>query len=237
MQDELRALNPAINVEILGVNQIGADSSFAISLTTAGRDIPWLQDTSEARVWESWDVAYRDVRILDADNELAGVFNLTANDLSIPANYEALKQMFLQAAQGADTDADGLLDAWELRHFQNLAQDAAGDPDEDGFENITELAFGTGPNEALFKPAVSYGFDATGRMVVSFRRWAGGQFNYFVEASSDLENWTGDSAVIAPLRDPRNLFDGTGAREEVHILSQSAESAPAQFIRVRALPR
>lgn len=45
-----------------------------------------------------------------------------------------------------DTDDDGLDDFWELTHFGNLAQDGAGDPDEDGLSNSEELEAGTLPS-------------------------------------------------------------------------------------------
>ncbi|MES2660141.1 MAG: hypothetical protein V4689_16075 [Verrucomicrobiota bacterium] len=45
-----------------------------------------------------------------------------------------------------DTDADGLLDTWELAYFANVAaQDGAGDPDLDGFTNEEEETNGTHP--------------------------------------------------------------------------------------------
>ena len=62
------------------------------------RDIPWLQDTAAQDTWGLWGVAYRDVVILDGDNEVYSVFNLTTNSLSVPANYDALKALLVQAA-------------------------------------------------------------------------------------------------------------------------------------------
>lgn len=65
----------------------------------SGRFIPLLQDTVEIDAWAAWAVDYRDVVILDRDNIPVGVFNLTDHDLSIMGEYEALKNMLLDAAQ------------------------------------------------------------------------------------------------------------------------------------------
>jgi len=52
-----------------------------------------------------------------------------------------------------DTDADGLPDGWEVTHLLNpllaTADDgAAGDPDHDGFANLSEYLAGTNPRDA-----------------------------------------------------------------------------------------
>lgn len=94
MQQELEAEAPG-EVHILGVNEIGLEAG--TPLMTAGRSLPWLQDTSDARVWERWQVTVRDVVVLDGKNHRRLVFNLTANNLADPANYAALKQALLDA--------------------------------------------------------------------------------------------------------------------------------------------
>ena len=53
----------------------------------------------------------------------------------------------------ADTDGDGLPDAWEVRYGLNAvspagANGAAGDPDLDTLNNLAELAAGTNPTSA-----------------------------------------------------------------------------------------
>ncbi len=48
----------------------------------------------------------------------------------------------------ADSDGDGLFDAWEISYFGNLAQTAAGDPDNDGVSNLNEQAGFTDPTHA-----------------------------------------------------------------------------------------
>src|SRR5262245_48863112 len=47
---------------------------------------------------------------------------------------------------GADSDGDGLPDAWERTFLGNLASGANSDPDGDGATNIQELAAGSRPN-------------------------------------------------------------------------------------------
>lgn len=47
---------------------------------------------------------------------------------------------------GGDTDGDGLSDDWELGHFPDLSQNATGDPDGDGFNNLAEFTAGSDPN-------------------------------------------------------------------------------------------
>lgn len=54
----------------------------------------------------------------------------------------------------ADTDADGLPDAWEIAWFGNLTATSAGDPDNDGLSNLAEFHLGGDPNRAP-TPAIS----------------------------------------------------------------------------------
>lgn len=51
-------------------------------------------------------------------------------------------------AAGADTDHDGLPDAWELQHFGTLATGPNDDPDGDGMSNLQEYLAGTDPKSA-----------------------------------------------------------------------------------------
>jgi len=86
-----------METRILGVNSIGLESANATA--TAGRTIPWLQDVVAQRVWESWAVTYRDVVILGEGNSAVAVYNLTANDLGVPANFDSLKTLIENAAR------------------------------------------------------------------------------------------------------------------------------------------
>jgi hypothetical protein len=96
MQTELEDDYPALNIQILGINQIGSDAGN--ETICSGRDIPWLQDIAGIDVWASWSVTYPDVIILDTDNVKVGTFNVTANDLAISENYNTLRQMLVDAA-------------------------------------------------------------------------------------------------------------------------------------------
>ena len=63
MQDELDAMDLPVDVQIIGVNQVGHESQNATMVE--GRDLPWLQETADLNVWNLWDVTYRDVILLD----------------------------------------------------------------------------------------------------------------------------------------------------------------------------
>ncbi len=49
-------------------------------------------------MWASWGATWRDVRILDAENTVVAVYNLTEHDLAEPAHYDALRALLLEAA-------------------------------------------------------------------------------------------------------------------------------------------
>ncbi|MBK1882525.1 hypothetical protein JIN85_08865 [Luteolibacter pohnpeiensis] len=51
-----------------------------------------------------------------------------------------------------DADGDGLSDDWVLRHFANTTALPGDDPDNDGFDNTSEQAAGTDPNDPEDKP-------------------------------------------------------------------------------------
>ena len=69
----------ALPIQIIGVNQTGFE--VGNSTITEGRDIPWLQDLESIDMWNSWEVEYRDIHILDQDHQLRYVYNLSKNNL------------------------------------------------------------------------------------------------------------------------------------------------------------
>ncbi len=64
----------------------------------AGNDLPLLQDTTAVNARGAWSAIWRDVISLDRDNVPVGLFSLTAHNLALPAEYAALKQLWIDAA-------------------------------------------------------------------------------------------------------------------------------------------
>jgi hypothetical protein len=78
------------------VNGVGLESGN--ESVTAGRDLPWLQDTAEVGVWTSWAPVYRDVIILDAEGRHVASYNLTSYSLGDAINYDDLKKLLVEEA-------------------------------------------------------------------------------------------------------------------------------------------
>ena len=238
MQADLKAANPELNIEILGVNRTNEAASNPLVVSMSA--LPWLQDTLQDAVWSRWDVVWRDVRILDSQNRLRAVFNLTQFDLSVPANYATLRQVFLAAAKVVDSDGDGLPDDWEMQYFGNLLAGPGDDPDGDGQDNFTEFAFGTDPRDPKSFSSVQAQLTSNGQdrfLTLSFRRRAGSIVDYLVEASPDLKVWTKDASELNGAQSPRRLFDGTGTIEAFWSLRKSTGVRPNGFLRVNANPQ
>ena len=80
---------------LLSVNEAGLEAGN--DAFVMGKTMPLLQDTTSTNAWARWQVEYRDVVVLDAEGRRRSVQNLTTNDLSVPANFAALKQALLDA--------------------------------------------------------------------------------------------------------------------------------------------
>ncbi len=96
MQLEIDGQETLRSIDIVGLNDIGLESGNDGMI--AGNTLSWLQPVIGEDIWTAWDVDYRDVIILGPGNEPLGVFNLTTFDLSDSANYDALMNQLLQAA-------------------------------------------------------------------------------------------------------------------------------------------
>lgn len=59
-----------------------------------------VQDDATALVWDNWGAEWRDTYVLDQDNVVIEIFNLTDYDLSDDTNYLALKTILVEAAGG-----------------------------------------------------------------------------------------------------------------------------------------
>jgi hypothetical protein len=106
-----------------------------------------------------------------------------------PANWIAAPPTpGLGTPQGSDdSDADGLLDAWELASFGTLARDGTGDFDADGMGDAQEFAAGTDPASPIdFLRIASVAVDAS---VTLFFNAVGGR-SYSVQCRDALGSGT-----------------------------------------------
>ena len=106
MQDDLDTNHPSLNISLLSINKIAAESG-ANSLSP-DMDLPMVQDTSSLSIWNSWGGAWRDVWILDETNSPYAVVSLTTYNLGTGfdeinvtgPNYDGLKALLVGAATG-----------------------------------------------------------------------------------------------------------------------------------------
>ena len=107
MQAELETEYPQYDIQILAINQIG--NGAGASLVASLGDLPMVEDNSSDDIWNTWHAMapnpsthsgapWRDVHILDSQNEIVYTYSLTLNNLSNPQNFATLKQMFVDAA-------------------------------------------------------------------------------------------------------------------------------------------
>jgi len=102
MQVEINTERPDLIISLLAINGEGHD--IANDDAMKGHDLPYVQDDATQMVWDRWEANYRDLVILDGDNQPVDAFNLTVRDLSESYVYEELKTLLIEAAE-ADADA------------------------------------------------------------------------------------------------------------------------------------
>jgi len=90
-------LETRYDIQILGVSQYPWDRYH--DLMYGGRSLPWLQEMRGDSVWHKWDVNYRDVIILDAENVPVAVFNLSRHNLRDQVEYDSLTTLLFQTAE------------------------------------------------------------------------------------------------------------------------------------------
>ncbi len=101
MQDDFVRNYPSLDISILGINEAKLSPAGFI---TDGRDLPWLVDVDannngQSDVWyDSWQIVYRDVVIVDRENNFVSAYNLTQHNLADPENLAFLKQSFIDVA-------------------------------------------------------------------------------------------------------------------------------------------
>ena len=97
MQAELAQAYPELDIKIFGINMSGTASGTASFGTN--HTLPMVQDDFSLGIWSDWGAQWRDVYILNENNELVFVYNLTQYSLSDATNYDTLQQYFIDFAQ------------------------------------------------------------------------------------------------------------------------------------------
>ncbi len=82
-------------MDIVTVNGGGYDAG--LEELFADTTLPAVQDNASVGVWRSWSADWRDVYVLDRNNSVTAVYNVTDNDLADRANQEALIDLFVAA--------------------------------------------------------------------------------------------------------------------------------------------
>lgn len=127
MQTELQTEHPSLNISLLAINQIGYEAGMSSIDPTS--TLPIVNDNDVDNIWSTWhglspepsQSPWREIHILDAQNEIVHTFSLTSHNLG-PGNgfctdsthmiqedcedsgavwhlnYDYLKQLFVDAA-------------------------------------------------------------------------------------------------------------------------------------------
>ncbi|MCB1098617.1 MAG: hypothetical protein KDN22_23800 [Verrucomicrobiae bacterium] len=211
-----------------------------------GRKSSWLREDEANRPWQTWrvpvssrpaqEVQWRDVVILDENNEFYAVQNLTEETLSNGANRDKLKSILLAAATISDTDIDGIPDRWEFQHLGGINNGAA---TRLSTGQTALVAYATSQPPSDFRPErnvlVSVVTQADGRFLeMQFRRRLGGEGQrliYQPQLSTDGETWSSDPDNWSEIS-ATNPWDGSGT-EIVRIRTTAPESTPLLLGRIK----
>lgn len=196
------------------------------------RHLSWLREDAANQPWRDWRVPiasrhdqriqWRDVIVVDQNNEFVAVQNLTFESLNNSANRTRLTNVIRAAATINDTDIDGLPDAWEQATVGSIAASAS-----------TVLPSGT---PALVAYALGLGSPAAGAVeiagenhhTITFRRRLGLESERLVyepEFSTDgARTWNSTTGWVE--HQTTNPFDGTGT--EIVTIRSTHPTAPDQ---------
>ncbi|MFM1767476.1 MAG: hypothetical protein RJA22_5 [Verrucomicrobiota bacterium] len=125
----------------------------------------------------------------------------TSSDISFDAELTAV-------SGDADTDNDGLPDAWERAELGGLGEGAAGDPDGDGADNATEWQARTAPASGASRLAVTgVARNGAGQPVLSWPSVPG--VSYQVLRATSLGAWVALPGLVAGDGTVLSWTDGT----------------------------
>ncbi len=210
-----------------GDNNAATDFAWSVNAqtfgaTNTGLTIPWSSTTpvpispASATFRGGQFIGYVTIA------QTAATVRITAADAS---SHTGITAAFNVTAIPADTDGDGIPDAWESAHGLNPAvNDAAFDADSDGTTNRAEYIAGTDPqNAASLFQVKTIAVPANGPIAITWDSIAGKI--YHLTMSTDMQTWSEieGSAVLASVSGSQAIvFDAAGA--------------PRLFVRVEILP-
>lgn len=208
----------------------------------------WLREDAENQPWLTWripigsrpgqEVVWKDVVILDSNNEFFAVQNLDQESLSSGPNRTKLKNAIQSVATITDTDIDGVPDGWELNYFSMVTAANAADPVGEGaLPLLLAYAFSQPPGgyDPARNPQLS--FETVGGDVfvqLQYRRRLGGEserLEYRVEISDDSMSWRGAGAELVEVS-AENPWDGSGTEVVTLRSADPLGAASFRFARV-----
>lgn len=96
MQRRFEAMTPPAPIQLVVINQVGAES--ATSQVLRDRAVPFVQDTAAARVWATWGANIRELWIVDGMGRRVEVIDLTTHSLLDPGQATNIESRILAAA-------------------------------------------------------------------------------------------------------------------------------------------
>lgn len=111
---------------------------------------------------------------------------------SLPDSDRSNNILTLQYPSGGtdDSDANGIQDEWERQFFAGTPVDVLDDPDEDGWNNLSEYWAGTSPLDAFDFPEVRIETTPLAGDLQTVLRWnTTADRRYKIQYSQDLVNW------------------------------------------------
>ncbi len=126
-------------------------------------------------------------------------FRSTGNDEDLYLDNVVVETPAPMLEISADSDGDGIPDAWELKNFGNLTTaTATSDFDGDGTADRNEWLAGTdpkNPKSGLFTTAVAANLAGTNLLTLTFPTVPGR--NYRLQSGGSVTNWTDGNAYFA----------------------------------------
>lgn len=96
MQQNFDAQTPPAPIQVVVVNEIGAESGTASVLS--GRTLPFVQDDTTARVWNAWGASRYQLWVVDDMGRRVEVIDLSMRSLTDPSNATAVQARLLSLA-------------------------------------------------------------------------------------------------------------------------------------------